>query len=350
MDARLDYNSSEILQKFGKHINSAAGRLAGTALPPAIQNLVLIRASQINGCAVCLDMHTKDAAHAGETSLRLNLVAAWRDAKVFTDAERAALEITEQGTRIADAAGGVSDEAWANAAKHYDPDQLGALVCHHRPDQRVQPAERDQPEPGRRLPAWPVGMTVAVGARPVPGSPGLTMRPMTAEQDGPRVVSASREIAAAPERIFELIADPSQQPRWDGNDNLSEAPGGQRVRRAGDMFRMTLTTGASGRTTWSSSRKPAASPGTRPRSAAASRATCGAGCLSRVGDSAPWSPTPTTGPALTDQNRLPRARSTTPDKLRASLDRLAALAEAALITPSVDHLADRGVMLDGRPG
>ena len=91
-------------------------------------NLVLTRVSQINGCAVCVDMHTKDAEHAGETSVRLHLVAAWRDAKVFTDAERAALELAEQGTRIADAAGGVTDEAWANAAKHYDDDQLGALV------------------------------------------------------------------------------------------------------------------------------------------------------------------------------------------------------------------------------
>ena len=67
---------------------------------------------------------------------------------------------------------------------------------------------------------------------------------MTDEQDAPRVVSASREIAATPELIFELIADPSHQPRWDGNDNLSEAQAGQRVRRAGDVFRMTLTTGA----------------------------------------------------------------------------------------------------------
>jgi alkylhydroperoxidase family enzyme len=62
-------------------------------------------------------------------SVRLNLVAAWRDAKVFTEAERAALELAEQGTRIADAAGGVGDEVWANAAKHYDGDQLAALVC-----------------------------------------------------------------------------------------------------------------------------------------------------------------------------------------------------------------------------
>ena len=91
--------------------------------------MVLTRASQIDGCSVCTDMHTKDAEHAGETSVRPNLVAAWRDAKVFTDAERAALELTEQGTRIADAGGGVSDEARAKAAKHYDTDQLAALVC-----------------------------------------------------------------------------------------------------------------------------------------------------------------------------------------------------------------------------
>jgi alkylhydroperoxidase family enzyme len=74
-------------------------------------------------------MHTKDAEHAGETSVRLNMVAAWRDAKVFTDAERAALELAEQGTRLADGAGGVTDEAWMNAAKHYDSEQLGALVA-----------------------------------------------------------------------------------------------------------------------------------------------------------------------------------------------------------------------------
>ena len=129
MDARLDFNDSEILQKFVKHLISAGSAVPRETLPLATQNLVLTRASQINGCAVCVDMHTKDAGHAGETSVRLNLVAAWRDAKVFTDDERAALEVTEQGTRIADAAGGVTDEAWANAARHYDTDQLAALVC-----------------------------------------------------------------------------------------------------------------------------------------------------------------------------------------------------------------------------
>ena len=102
--------------------------LTQSSLPTVTQELVKIRASQINGCAFCTDMHTKDAEHNGETSLRLNLVAVWREATVFTEAERAALELTEEGTRIADTPGGVSDEAWHNAATHYDEDQLAALV------------------------------------------------------------------------------------------------------------------------------------------------------------------------------------------------------------------------------
>ena len=129
MDARLNYQDSAVATKFVKYLVSAGKVVSDSALPAATQQLVEIRASQINGCAVCLDMHTKDAAHAGETSVRLNLVATWREATVFTEAERAALELAEQGTRIADAAGGVTDEAWANAAKHYDEDQLGALVA-----------------------------------------------------------------------------------------------------------------------------------------------------------------------------------------------------------------------------
>jgi AhpD family alkylhydroperoxidase len=128
MSARLDYFSSPVAAHFIKYINSAGKAVTDSSLPHATQELVKIRASQINGCGFCTDMHTKDAAHAGETQLRLNLVAAWREATVFTDAERAALELTEQGTRIADAAGGVPDEVWANAAKHHDDEQLAALV------------------------------------------------------------------------------------------------------------------------------------------------------------------------------------------------------------------------------
>jgi AhpD family alkylhydroperoxidase len=128
MDARLNLVDNPIAAEFLKHIISAGKVVSNSTLPAATQELVRLRASQINGCGFCTDMHTKDAAHAGETSVRLNLVAAWREATVFTDAERAALEVTEQGTRIADAAGGVTHEAWANAAKHYDEDQLAALV------------------------------------------------------------------------------------------------------------------------------------------------------------------------------------------------------------------------------
>jgi AhpD family alkylhydroperoxidase len=129
MDARIDYASSEVMQKFAKHIITAGRSVEQSTLPRTVSSLVLIRVSQINGCTVCLDMHTKDAEHDGETPLRLHLVAAWRDAKVFTDAERAALEVAEQGTRIADGAGGVTDEAWSNAAKYYDSEQLAALVA-----------------------------------------------------------------------------------------------------------------------------------------------------------------------------------------------------------------------------
>ena len=129
MDARLDYLASPLVMKVVKHINAAGAVLRDSALPAATQELMKLRASQINGCGFCTDMHSKDALHAGESQVRLNLVAAWREATVFTEAERAALELTEQGTRIADAAGGVTDDAWANAAKHYDDEQLAALAC-----------------------------------------------------------------------------------------------------------------------------------------------------------------------------------------------------------------------------
>ncbi|MFI2434165.1 carboxymuconolactone decarboxylase family protein [Streptomyces sp. NPDC018693] len=128
MDARLNIFGNPLAARLMKQLNSVGRTVTESPLPPATQELVKIRASQINGCGCCLDMHTKEAAAAGEDSLRLNLIAAWREATVFTEAERAALELTEQGTRIADAAGGVTDEAWENAAKHYDEDQLVALV------------------------------------------------------------------------------------------------------------------------------------------------------------------------------------------------------------------------------
>jgi AhpD family alkylhydroperoxidase len=128
MQARLNPFGTEFGPKFVKHIVSAARVVAGAGVPAATLELVNVRASQINGCAGCLDMHTKDALQAGETPLRLALVAAWREATVFTEPERAALELTELGSRLADG-GGVPDDVWANAAKHYEDEQLMALVA-----------------------------------------------------------------------------------------------------------------------------------------------------------------------------------------------------------------------------
>lgn len=129
MDARLNLFENQVATKFFKRLVASNQPITESGLPYATQELVRLRASQINGCGYCTDMHTKDATAAGETQLRLHLVATWREATVFTEAERAALELAEQGTRLADASPGVTDEAWANAARHYDDEQLGALVA-----------------------------------------------------------------------------------------------------------------------------------------------------------------------------------------------------------------------------
>jgi uncharacterized protein YndB with AHSA1/START domain len=145
----------------------------------------------------------------------------------------------------------------------------------------------------------------------------------------PKVVTASREIAAPADRIFELIADPSLQPRWDGNDNLAEAHTGQRVRAVGDVFTMTITMGSDrdnhvvefeeGRLiAWRPSEPGQEPPGHLWRwqleSLDESRTL--------VTHTYDWS-------RLTDETRLPIARATTADKLRASIERLAELAERA---------------------
>jgi uncharacterized protein YndB with AHSA1/START domain len=153
----------------------------------------------------------------------------------------------------------------------------------------------------------------------------MTTQPEQPEQ--PRVVTASREISAGASRIFDLIADPAQQPRWDGNDNLGEAAPGQRVRQAGDVFTMTLVRGAvrenhvvefdEGRLiAWTP-----AEPGQKPPGHLWRWELEPAGpARTRVTHTYDWT-------RLTDENRLPRARATTADMLGLSLDRLADLAE-----------------------
>ena len=152
---------------------------------------------------------------------------------------------------------------------------------------------------------------------------------MTPQQEPQRVVSASREIAASPEQIFELIADPAQQPRWDGNDNLARARAGQRVRQVGDVFTMTLTGGSVRENhvvefeearliAWRPSPVGRREPGHLWRWE-----------LEPLGDSRTRVTHTYDWTQLTDKTRLPRARSTTPDRLHASLVRLASLAESA---------------------
>jgi AhpD family alkylhydroperoxidase len=109
MEARLNLAGSTLAARFGNHLVVARKELLESTLPSATQSLVTLRASPINGCASGATMPSKDALHAGETPARLNLVATWRESTVFTDAERAAHELTEQGTRIADACGRVTD-------------------------------------------------------------------------------------------------------------------------------------------------------------------------------------------------------------------------------------------------
>ncbi|HUR07015.1 MAG TPA: carboxymuconolactone decarboxylase family protein [Nonomuraea sp.] len=128
MESRMNLSANELGAKIGKRFYNVSLAIEQSTLPKATQNLVMLRVSQINGCGFCVDYHSKDAAAAGESAVRLNLVAAWRESTVYTEAERAALALAEEGTRLADAHHGVSDETWAQVRKHYDEDQIAALV------------------------------------------------------------------------------------------------------------------------------------------------------------------------------------------------------------------------------
>ena len=114
-------NAMQALETLG-----ACAERAG--LPPRTLELVHLRASQINGCSVCVDGHPRIARKAGETDERLFAVAAWRDAPYFSDAERAALALTEAVTRISDREDPVPDAIWDQAARHYEAPALAALI------------------------------------------------------------------------------------------------------------------------------------------------------------------------------------------------------------------------------
>jgi AhpD family alkylhydroperoxidase len=108
------------------HRLSSAVKKAG--VPETTLYLIELRASQINGCSVCADMHSRELKNAGEPDERIFTLATWRETPYFSDAERAALALTEAATRLADRSDPVPDEIWDEAARHFDEAQLGALV------------------------------------------------------------------------------------------------------------------------------------------------------------------------------------------------------------------------------
>ncbi|MGS2808466.1 carboxymuconolactone decarboxylase family protein [Nocardia sp. MW-W600-9] len=128
MEPRFNLFGNPVAASFAKRLTMASKVIDDSTLDKVTYELVKLRASQINGCSYCTDMHFKDAVHAGESATRLNLVAAWHEATVFTEAERAALALTEEATRVADG-GHVSDDTWDQVRKHFDDDQTAALIA-----------------------------------------------------------------------------------------------------------------------------------------------------------------------------------------------------------------------------
>ena len=121
-------NPALVLPAAMQALNALAKIPAETGLSPKLLELVNLRASQINGCSVCIDGHPRIAKKLGETDERLFAVSAWRDTPYFSDAERAALALTEAVTRVSDRADPVPDEIWDEATRHYDGKSLAALV------------------------------------------------------------------------------------------------------------------------------------------------------------------------------------------------------------------------------
>lgn len=127
MEARMN-NPAMVLPDAMTAINALYKATHSAGVPSATLELVHLRASQINGCSACVDSGARSAKKNGETDERLFSVAAWRETDYFTDAERAALALAEAATRLADRADAVPDEIWADATKHFNEQELAAIV------------------------------------------------------------------------------------------------------------------------------------------------------------------------------------------------------------------------------
>src|SRR6476620_10645686 len=128
MEPRFNLLASPTSAKVARRFYTASTAFEESTLPKLLRELVQLRASQLNGCGWCVDVHTKEAQAAGETALRLNLLVAWRHSTVFTEAERAALALAEEGTLLTGApggvSGGVSDEPWEAVGRNFDEDAI----------------------------------------------------------------------------------------------------------------------------------------------------------------------------------------------------------------------------------
>jgi AhpD family alkylhydroperoxidase len=127
MQSRME-NPALVVPGALKALRAVSESAKGQGVPPTTAQLVHLRASQINGCSPCVFGGIKSALKNGETDERLHQVAAWRDSDLFTDAERAALEMTEAATRLADNPTAVTDEIWSAAADHFDEKELSAII------------------------------------------------------------------------------------------------------------------------------------------------------------------------------------------------------------------------------
>jgi AhpD family alkylhydroperoxidase len=127
MEARMK-NPAMVVPDAMQALMALGGAIKKGGLSEQMLELIHLRASQINGCSVCVDMHARMLRNSGETEERVFAVAAWRDAPYFTDAERAALALTEAATRLSDHPNPVPDEIWEEAASHFSESQLAVLV------------------------------------------------------------------------------------------------------------------------------------------------------------------------------------------------------------------------------
>jgi AhpD family alkylhydroperoxidase len=127
MQPRID-NPAQTVPGALQALLALASATQHAGVPATTHYLLQLRASQINGCSICVDMHSRELKAAGEPDERINTVAAWRETPYFTDGERAALALTEAITRLADRPDPVPDDVWDEAAQHYDEAQLAALV------------------------------------------------------------------------------------------------------------------------------------------------------------------------------------------------------------------------------